>query len=199
MWQADIQPLEEGRSLRVLLAQGGRRLSHADVLRLWQEDDSFRDYFIGVLAEAPFEAFYWELPPLTAAQLDEPHEFMLVNSRALDGVAPDAHSFEPQFRKCSEEASVTSFANLSGDAHLVVPLPRAAEEVYAHLALFSRGAPLEQQHAFWRTVGAAVAAELSDQPLWVSTAGTGVYWLHVRLDERPKYYSYAAYRAWPHN
>jgi uncharacterized protein DUF6940 len=30
---------------------------------------------------------------------------------------------------------------------------------------------------------------------WVSTAGMGVPWLHVRLDTRPTYYRHAAYRA----
>jgi hypothetical protein len=30
---------------------------------------------------------------------------------------------------------------------------------------------------------------------WVSTAGTGVPWLHVRRDTRPKYDRHAPYRA----
>ena len=38
------------------------------------------------------------------------------------------------------------------------------------------------------------ASALSDQPLWVSTCGLGVYWLHVRLDSFPKYYRYAPYQ-----
>ena len=35
---------------------------------------------------------------------------------------------------------------------------------------------------------------LSAKPVWLSTAGAGVSWLHVRLDDRPKYYGYAPYR-----
>jgi len=35
---------------------------------------------------------------------------------------------------------------------------------------------------------------LSSRPVWLSTAGGGVSWLHVRLDDRPKYYHHAAYR-----
>jgi hypothetical protein len=31
------------------------------------------------------------------------------------------------------------------------------------------------------------------QPIWLSTAGMGVAWLHIRLDERPKYYSHKPY------
>ena len=33
--------------------------------------------------------------------------------------------------------------------------------------------------------------------LWLSTAGLGVYWLHLRLDTRPKYYSFQPYRKPP--
>jgi hypothetical protein len=43
-------------------------------------------------------------------------------------------------------------------------------------------------------VGDAVARRLSSAPLWLSTSGLGVAWLHVRLDERPKYYTHAPYR-----
>ncbi|MFO1021395.1 MAG: hypothetical protein U0903_11970 [Planctomycetales bacterium] len=35
------------------------------------------------------------------------------------------------------------------------------------------------------------------KPVWLSTAGAGVPWLHVHLDDQPKYYSHAPYRAVP--
>jgi NADH:ubiquinone oxidoreductase subunit len=35
---------------------------------------------------------------------------------------------------------------------------------------------------------------VGEQPVWLSTAGMGVAWLHVRLDDRPKYYGYSPYR-----
>jgi hypothetical protein len=39
-----------------------------------------------------------------------------------------------------------------------------------------------------------MAARLSARPVWLSTAGAGVAWLHVRLDDRPKYYGFDEYR-----
>ncbi len=36
-------------------------------------------------------------------------------------------------------------------------------------------------------------------PVWLSTAGAGVSWLHVRLDDRPKYYGHGPYRTAPIN
>ena len=43
-------------------------------------------------------------------------------------------------------------------------------------------------------VGAAMQRRLGAKPVWLSTAGAGVSWLHVRLDDRPKYYGYAPFR-----
>ena len=61
-------------------------------------------------------------------------------------------------------------------------------------AAFVRHAPERQKHALWERVGEAVERRLGPKPVWVSTAGAGVSWLHVRLDDRPKYYGYAPYR-----
>ena len=76
---------------------------------------------------------------------------------------------------------------------LVVPVPLDANTDYAHLASFVRSATAPQQGAFWQAVGEAVRDSLSAQRLWLSTSGLGVYWLHVRLDSRPKYYTCQAY------
>ena len=72
----------------------------------------------------------------------------------------------------------------------------------AHFASFLRGGSREQTHELLRAVGAAVDARMSEvddgaRPLWVSTSGSGVSWLHVRLDERPKYYTFQPYARWP--
>ncbi len=77
---------------------------------------------------------------------------------------------------------------------LVAPAPQGPPRAYAHLAVFARHAPASQQDALWQAVGHAVADRLATEPLWLSTSGLGVGWLHVRLDERPKYYTYAPYR-----
>ncbi len=36
-----------------------------------------------------------------------------------------------------------------------------------------------------------------EKPVWISTAGTGVPFLHVRFDSRPKYYSWDEYKSYP--
>jgi hypothetical protein len=39
-----------------------------------------------------------------------------------------------------------------------------------------------------------MVARLGAKPVWLSTAGGGVSWLHVRLDDQPKYYGFEPYR-----
>ena len=88
---------------------------------------------------------------------------------------------------------VATFMNLGGDALLVAPCPDGPGADFAHLGAFTRTATAALQDALWAAVGEALAARIGPRPLWLSTAGHGVAWLHVRLDSRPKYYRYLPY------
>ena len=35
---------------------------------------------------------------------------------------------------------------------------------------------------------------LCEQPRWLSTAGMGIPWVHVRIDSYPKYYRFPPYK-----
>jgi hypothetical protein len=96
-----------------------------------------------------------------------------------------------------DEAPVAAFSNLSGDALLIVPRMIAAAESYGHIAAFVRGAPREQQHALLNCLAQEIEKRLAASPnrFWISTAGLGVPWVHVRLDRGPKYYQYRPYRS----
>ena len=143
-----------------------------------------------LLAEAPYAAFRWEMPALTTETLGKPFEFVLLDSPSL-ARRVDRAAFAEHF---SPKWPVVTFGNLGGDAVLVVPCPVAGDEAYGHLAAFARLAPAAQVDMLWGVVGTATARRVSAIPVWLSTAGAGVSWLHVRLDDRPKYYGYGPYR-----
>jgi hypothetical protein len=123
--------------------------------------------------------------------LTRPFEFVVLDSPDLARPA-DATAFADQFPNAKDGVAV--FANLGGDATMIVPCPIAEPAAYGHLAAFVRLAPETQRDALWRTVGEVLAQRLGPKPLWLSTAGAGAAWLHVRLDARPKYYGHAPYR-----
>jgi hypothetical protein len=106
--------------------------------------------------------------------------------------------------------TVCSFSNLGGDAYLIAPMPPPLDtntttttliRHYSHLAAFARHAPDRQVTEFWTTVAreyyqrlhqssTIITAGQEANVWWLNTEGTGVAWLHVRLDRRPKYYHY---------
>ena len=57
-----------------------------------------------------------------------------------------------------------------------------------------RHAAQDQTDELWRLTGEEMAARISDNPLWLNTHGGGVAWLHIRIDNRPKYYGYKPYK-----
>jgi len=166
-------------------------MDYAQVVDAWITDAAFSRFFSGVLASMPYAAFFWEVRPVSTADAGRPFECVVVDSPQLSGVRADAAAFADYFDR--NAGLVSRFSNLSGDAVLVVPAPVDTSTDYAHLASFVRSASVSQQCTFWQAVGEAVRESLTDQTLWLSTSGLGVYWLHVRLDTRPKYYTCQAY------
>ena len=179
-------------TLRLRFSAGNVSLSYGEFLQALAEDQNFRKLIQDEMRAAPFIAFRWETPPLTSDNLDQPFECLLHDSPGLD-VPADPTDFEPYFRSDRE---IVTFDNLGGDALLIVPCPTSKTANYSHIAAFHRTAPITQQHVFWIAVAKAVLARLSSRPLWLSTAGGGVDWLHMRLDDRPKYYRHLPWRDW---
>lgn len=186
--------IQNHRVHKYTVMRNGEPMPYTKALSLWQHDEVFRSFFILLLAESPFSAYRWETPPITSATAKRHFEFVLHDSPGL-ARNPDSQTYADYFTSDDTHAGVVVFQNLGKDATLIVPSPRGPESTYGHLAAFMRNAPDAQKHALWRIVGQTAQKSLTAQPLWVSTAGGGVAWLHIRLDSRPKYYGYIPYKA----
>ena len=193
MWQVNSESLDDGRIYKITLLREATPLQFFDVIEGWVSDDAFRCFFNQLLADAPFKAFFWETPPVTQSTRNRLFECVIVDSPALVGVHTDSNAFAEHFECVDADEEVVGFSNLGHDVFLVAPCPMGVLDLYPHLATFVRDGPATQQQVFWQRVGAAMTERLSDQPLWLSTSGMGVYWLHVRLDSYPKYYTYHPY------
>ncbi len=142
---------------------------------------------------AAHEAVFFECVPVSRATRHEPFRFLLIDSPAVARLRPDPTAFAAHLHD-----PVSAFDNLGHDARLVAP-GGAVPAGCAHLAAWARTAPDTEVHALWSTVATEVTAWWirTDAPVWVSTSGLGVPWLHVRLDQRPKYVTHGPYRRWP--
>ena len=194
MLQATSTTLD-GFSTKARVQWDGAAISVASALDLCRSHAPFRSQLIAVLAASPYAAYFWETPPITTASLAQPFEFVLSDARGLASASPDVSAFREHFDSDDDRDGIVVFENLGRDATLVVPCPLAAPEAYVHLAAFLRNAPEAQTHALLRCVAHEALSRASSRPLWLSTAGMGVYWLHVRLDSRPKYYRHAPYKS----
>jgi len=193
-YHADITPLRDAGVLQFRLLHGDEPLLWSDVIHRWQDDDRFRSFFGSLLVNAPFPTYFWEAAPVTRARIDREFEFVLVDAPQLVDVRADEDAFAQHFLSAQAGKSVVEFSNLGGDASLIVPCPLGTPTAYSQISTFARQAPIDQQHQLWKLVGATLEQQLGANPVWLSTSGLGIFWLHIRLDSAPKYYTHQPYR-----
>ncbi|NGP87872.1 DUF6940 family protein [Fodinibius halophilus] len=194
MYKADRTELEAtAPAIKFQIYDSDKAILYQDFLFLLQRDEAFRSFLIELLAEVPFRAYHWECPPLNKSIVDQPFEFVVTRTPGID-LPPDPGPFRSYFNDSYTDEGIAVFDNLGKDAKLIAPEPVAEGLNYSHIGVFLEEAPVQQQHTLWEKVGAVVQDEISDQPIWLNTAGGGVAWLHVRLDSRPKYYRCREYK-----
>lgn len=169
----------------------GEPLRWSQFQRLLVESTLLRTALTRRLREDSKPAFYFECSPHFEGS-DAVFRFVLVPAPGLVSRRVDTHSFAEHF--ANGRGLCRTFANLRGDSTLVVPAPAQRDESFGHLASWLRAASDLQADTVWSAVGDAIAKWPSG-PLWLSTSGGGVAWVHFRLDPRPKYYKHAAFRS----
>jgi len=164
---------------------------------------ALRMLMANVLKAMPYKAFFWECAPVSPATAGTRRfEFVVLPSRGLEVARVDPTPFAEHLDDYRGQAIARTFTNLRGDSTLVVPTwadpGKQDPATYTHIARFFREAPNVQQMALLQELGFAVRQRLQTvhpkTNLWVSTAGLGVYWLHMRVDPTPKYYKHQAYK-----
>lgn len=167
------------------------RLTYKNALQLLRDEREFRDIFIEVMRQSTFKAYLWETPAFSSVE-DQPFEFVLIHNASLENFTPNSSSFKEHFTK-SDKTIVCK--NLRKDALLIIPYPREKDQnCYTHMANFMRFAPDDQIHELLQQTAISVLDYDTFLPIWLSTSGLAVPWLHVRVDTKPKYYRYQPYK-----
>jgi len=190
MWKiSEIETADNFSRFQIL--ENNQTISFQGWTEQISNDEDFIKFYINHLASIPFDAFFWEVKPTNKLFWESAFEFVITNSVSLANIKANKKSFSDKF--ISGEPVVV-FPNLGKDALLIVPCPFAQDQAYGHMADFIRHAPLQQKLAFWTKVGLEYQSKITEDFIWLSTAGLGVPWLHVRLDSKPKYYRYQPYK-----
>lgn len=181
------------------------RLTFGEVTNLLAselEGEHFRNRLLGLFNDLHrYSSIFWECRPVYSQ--DDPFEFSICTADitplriARQNSKPFQKELEDGFRR--GELAV-SFPNLSGETTLVVPvgINESVCDGYAHLLLFmkSKCISLEQKHKFWIKVGQELKLyfAMNHFPIYLSTSGLRVSWLHVRIEDFPKHYRYSGYK-----
>ncbi len=166
-------------------------MSFAEVIEAWQSNGGFNSFYSRVISSCPFEAFFYEHPPLLYSEINIEYEFVLIRSKQLVQARVEEYVFQKYFDSRSD---IVHFMNLRNDGALIVPTPDERVAQYAHLASFLRYAPEFKKQNLWTAVGKLYKKWIRKQRTYLSTSGLGVYYLHVRLDTEPRYYQYKPYK-----
>src|SRR5262245_35458775 len=192
-WAHQQESVLGGRGMRHSISAGPRELTFEQALELLRSEPAFREFLSTVVRSSEYVALRWEAPPITRSSITRAFEFVVGDDPSL-AITPEPAVFASYFELDSPSTIVRVVPNLGRTAQLVVPRELVAPGVYTHLLSFLKGAPAAQVHAVWQCVAETARVAISDAPLWISTAGGGVSWLHVRIEGVPKYYVYRPYR-----
>lgn len=173
-------------------SEGGKLTYHNFLNLLREKNNEFLKAFRDELniASSEFSGYFWECVPVSSNTIDKDFEFVVVKSGALSNIRQDYSNFQEYFGR---DNNVVSFSSFSGDT-LIVPIPKDSD--YKNISKFADNTSAEQWGEFWQKVGEKMEENLinaNGSTRWLSTSGLAVYYLHVRIDKKPKYYNHQEY------
>jgi hypothetical protein len=200
MWTIENQPIGTDTIRFRFHSPGEPVLQFGDAIELWAAESKagslFRLFTSLAIASSNFQAFRWETPAITSDSIQRDFEFVLVNSPNLDRPENGAPFHQPFQTGLSTTPTTVTFSNLANSAILIAPLPANTPDVnHCHLGSYLRTADQTSGSDIWKAIGLAMKERVGPTPVWLNTAGGGVAWLHIRLDDRPKYYQHSAYKS----
>ena len=200
MWNIDRSDISAGVRRYRFLNFDSTPLSFRQAVDLWadeQQGEMFRLFTSLAIASSTYQALRWETPSVNATTVEREFEFVLIDAPSLqrkENPRPFADPFKKQIKTDPSQVHAT-FPNIGRNAIMVAPLPTNSDGVnHCHLASYLRTADQADGIALWLAVGKAMQDRLNERDVWLNTAGGGVAWLHVRLDDRPKYYHHTEYK-----
>jgi len=190
--------------LKVLDGNASKNLTYQDFIDNMKTNPEFIDDFIQILKiGTDFDQYYFECIPVKKSTMKtEGFEFVLKKATDLANRSPDYRVFEDELRHC-KEGSVSFEYGLRKDSTLICPcVPENMDDQrkYIHLAIFVREAPKPVLDSVLKKAATVMEEKVNqsnnaDQKWFLSTDGSGgTAWLHVRISERAKYYSFDEYR-----
>ena len=196
MWSTKSKLHEHGRAKRVEILKESSPVSYADVLKWWRDDAEFRLFFTQLLADAPYAAFRWETPPITCATAERPFEFVLLDSPGL-ARTPDREAFAEYFARPNlMKLSLPLLISATTRRWLCpVQSDRSRRMDTWPLSFAKRRSRNAPPYGAWSA--SRWSSVLARRQFGSAPPEPACRELHVRIDNRPKYYGFLPYRTVP--
>jgi len=151
--------------------------------------DKLKEWSKGKVLKYPTKInkpFFYETS-FISSNYEEEYKEKFIESDLFDNMKQNYKLFKKYIIK-SKNKYVITFLNLSKTSLLIIPYPKQNKK-FTTLKHFIDNSTKLQQKKFWKKVSNSIKKMLKIyKKVWVSTHGTGVPYLHIRIDTIPKYY-----------
>ena len=189
----------------ISIQQWAEKINSSDNNYKNRNDKSYLQEFINLIHQSTsqYDAYFFETKGTSLQNAnDKQFEFVLVDSEHLSSISrisgPTPEVFQEHLDCLPSSDTCCAFPNLGNNAILISPKDSHIENRdYSHIGSFMRNASQDEIYQFWRKVVREYLDALQRSPsksLWLSTSGLGISWLHFRIDNRPKYYTYREFK-----
>ena len=97
MFSYKYDVMDSGRTRKLCISGPDGCMGYAQVVDAWIRDAAFSRFFSGMLASMPYAAFFWEVRPVSMADVECPFECVVVDSSQLAGMQADTTAFADHF------------------------------------------------------------------------------------------------------
>lgn len=173
-------------------------LTYNDFYEINEKSTKILYDIISILNTINFESYYLVFNPVSLNTMsDTVFEFVTIKTTGFLEKTDIITFGESNLNTNSND--IYTFYNLSKTSILISPCynHNYNMNIYNNIATFMRSSNIDQQFLLLKTIFAQYYYQLKQNPakyLWLSTHGKGVGWLHIRIDDSPKYITYRSYR-----
>jgi hypothetical protein len=80
----------------------GASVSYAETIEHWQTSQPFLTFIAALPVDSPYQAYFWEAPPLSRATAGRAFEFVFVDGPEVAVMAREPRAFADHFRQGSQ-------------------------------------------------------------------------------------------------
>ncbi len=183
----------------VKISINDKNITYITFFSLIKNDIPFLNLFVKYFKyiSTKTKEYYLEFKPVKFSDIDNiEFEFCVIETSGFD-IIGNPNIFE-QYGVNQDSNDIKVFTNLSNTSVLISPAYNRLypTRTYVHIGNFMRSNNDIQKNNLIKSSFSIYFLQLSQNPnnvLWLSTHGKNVAWLHVRIDQQPKYISYDNY------